>query len=658
MDTPITTLMPRLTLGRKLLIVIITFAGLFTANFLAYNYLLRELTRTASAVDAAGRQRMLSQKIAYTAFMVAAGHDDDRAALKKLVAEFEETLAAFKNGGSTRDFLIPKAPRELDPLVRAEEAVWKPYKEAALIVAGAPGGGRALKKALGYLETHSEAVLSACDAVTAAFRNTAKDATRIMNHLMLLLIGLNLLFGAAVFFFSKKRIVAPLVILDKAAAEITAGKFPELAAEASNDEVGNLFRTFSKMSRTISRDLEKRSALGSLLAISLEHGALPELLGRFLENLLAIPWLAIESKGMIFLTDAGGKNLVPAARCGIPGDSGRACPDIRFGSGICGQVAVSGRPAFASNEDEQPEVSCGSAKRHGHYCFPIKAGDKVIGVMRLCVREGHRYDESEQAFLEAACAIMVKAIDYKNLEAKAYQAQKMESLGRAAGAIAHDFNNILTVMQGFNDLALDTLPAGSEAVRYVEETAAGLHKGAALVKQIMAFSRKQPVEMASLDLNAVITGTQVMLGVVLEKKIRLKFSLAPDLPPINGNKGQLEQILINLAVNARDAISPEAGELSITTSEVAGDAAGTCSKEMAGAARAIRLTVSDTGCGMPQEVIEHIFEPFFTTKPEGQGTGLGLATVYSIVQAHKGGITITSRPGGGTTFDLCFPANP
>ncbi|MDP2866769.1 MAG: ATP-binding protein, partial [Elusimicrobiota bacterium] len=134
----------------------------------------------------------------------------------------------------------------------------------------------------------------------------------------------------------------------------------------------------------------------------------------------------------------------------------------------------------------------------------------------------------------------------------------------------------------------------------------GLDRGAALVKQIMAFSRKQPAEMASLDLNAVITGTQVMLDVVLEKKIRLKFSLAPGLPPINGNKGQLEQILVNLAVNARDAIYPEAGELSITTAEVTGDVAAHCAKELGGVAKVIRLSVSDTGRGMPQEVIEHV----------------------------------------------------
>jgi len=658
MKTENTSSASRITLGGKLLIVVLTFAGLFAANFLAYNYLLRELDKTAAAVDAAGRQRMLSQKIAYLAFQVSAGHDHDRGAIKKLTAEFHETLEAFKRGGPSRDFFVYHAPKKLSPLIRAEEEAWIPYRKAALTVSELPAGGSASKMALGYLEVHSEALLSVCDEVTAAYRKIAVDATRRMDYLMLLLIGLNLLFGAAVFYFAKKNIVAPLVILDRAAAGITAGNFPELADGASGDEVGNLFKTFSTMAATIRRDREKSSAINGLLAISLEHGSLTELLGKFLDFLLTIPWLGIEPKGAIFLADAGAKNLVMAARRDISAEVREACANVPFGSCLCGKAAATGETVFSTEADARQEIYYKGVNPQGHYCVPIKLRGAVIGVLNLYLRAGNDRAADEQVFLEAACAIIAKTIEYKNLEDKAYQAQKMESLGKAAGAIAHDFNNILTVAQGFNNLARDTVPAGDEAARYLEETASGLEKGAALVKQIMAFSRKQPAQMSDQDLNAVVTGLQAMLGVVLEKKIRLKLSLAPGLPRISGNKGQLEQVLINLAVNARDAILPETGELSITTSMVSSDVAKACSKELAGCEKAVRLTVTDTGCGMPEEVIEHIFEPFFTTKPEGQGTGLGLATVYSIVQAHKGGINITSRSGGGTTFDLCFPANP
>jgi len=654
MDTIKPSAAQRLTLGRKLLLALLAFTGLFIINFLAYNYLLRELDRTATATDAAGRQRMLSQKIAYTAFMLAAGHDSDRGALKEHTAEFHKTLEAFKRGGPSRDFFLRPAPEGMAALIKAEDAEWRPYRDAALTVSEAPADSPASRNAIGYIEAHSEALLAACEAVTTAFRYTAEDATRSLKQLMLLLIALGLLLGAIVFYFSKKNIVAPLAELDRAAAAITAGNFPELETKISGDEVGNLFNTFATMSRTIRRDLEKRSTIAALLAISLEHGSMAELLSKFLEHLLALPWLDIEKKGAILLADAGTKNLVMTAQRGMPGGLSGVCANVPFGHCLCGRAAA-GKTVYATGLDERHDLSPQGIAPHGHYCLPITIQGKVAGVLNLYVRADHKYSESDQAFLEAACAIIAKAIDYKTLEGKAYQAQKMESLGKAAGAIAHDFNNILTSMKGFNELALETLPPGTEAARFVRETAAGIDKGAELIKQILAFSRKQPADMAGTDLNAVIEGARTMLGVVLEKKIRVKVSLAPGLPAITGNKGQLEQIIVNLAVNARDAMLPKGGEFSITTEEIPCESAGRCAAEVKDAQRVVKLSVSDTGCGMTEEVIAHIFEPFFTTKPEGQGTGLGLATVYSIVQLHKGGINITSRPGQGATFELCFP---
>jgi HAMP domain-containing protein len=220
--------------------------------------------------------------------------------------------------------------------ITTEETEWKPYRDAALALSAAPAGTASLKKALGYLEAHSEALLSACDAVTAGFRDIAQDATRRMKRLMLLLIALGLLFGAIVFYFAQQKIAVPLIALDKAAADITAGNFPKLEIPASRDEVGNLFRTFSKMSETINRDLEKRSATGGLLAISLEHGSMAELLGKFLDNLLALPWLAIEAKGAIYLADAGAKNLAMAAQRGMPGELNGICANLPFGHCLCG----------------------------------------------------------------------------------------------------------------------------------------------------------------------------------------------------------------------------------------------------------------------------------------------------------------------------------
>jgi signal transduction histidine kinase len=233
----------------------------------------------------------------------------------------------------------------------------------------------------------------------------------------------------------------------------------------------------------------------------------------------------------------------------------------------------------------------------------------------------------------------------------------MESLGQVAGAIAHDFNNILTGTKGFAALALETLPENSPALRYIKETAAGIDRGTELTQQLLAFSRNQPPEITELDLNAVITGMEAMLAMIFQHRIRIRLNLDTRSPcSIKGNKNQLEQILVNLAVNARDAM-PKGGEFSITTLADSGKSGMHCAADFGISGQTIRLSISDTGCGIPKHLMARIFEPFFTTKAEGKGTGMGLATVYSIVKLHKGGISVTSQPDRGTTFDICFPAS-
>ncbi|OIO04261.1 MAG: hypothetical protein AUJ51_02240 [Elusimicrobia bacterium CG1_02_56_21] len=644
----------RLTLGRKLLIVVLTFTGLFSVNFIAYNYLLRELNRTATAVDAAGLQRMLSQKMAYMASLIADGRNTHREELAVLIAQFEETLLAFKQGGYSRGFFVAPAPASVVPFVQKEENEWRPYRDAVLVVHKARLGSPDFKRSLDYIEVHADTILAACNDLTDALRKTAEDAAGKMARLMLLLIFLSLLFGAFVISTAFKRIAVPLLVLDNAAEEIIAGNFPELKAKTFDDEVGNLFKTFSRMSSTIKRDTEKSSVTADLLAISTEPISIQEQMAKFLKRLLSIPWLSAEPRGAIFLADSPGKGLKIAAQSGLTDEEVKLCVTTPFGQGLCGKEAAGREEAGALPEDSC-QVFCGGVKTRGHYCLPIKISDKLAGVLNIYT--GTEKEKSDLDFLEASCAIIANAIEYKGLEAEAYQARKMDSLGKSAGALAHDFNNILTVIQGFNELAKETLPGDNEAQRFLKETSSGINKGIALVKQLLSFSRKQPAVMSRVDLNSVLDSARPMLQMVLEKKVKVKLCLAPGLPAISANKGQLEQVLMNLAVNSRDAMLPDGGEFSITTTEASAETARSCAQELALADRVVRLSVSDTGSGMSQEVLEHVFEPFYTTKLEGLGTGLGLATVYSIIKLHRGGINITSCPGEGTTFDICFPAD-
>ncbi len=236
----------------------------------------------------------------------------------------------------------------------------------------------------------------------------------------------------------------------------------------------------------------------------------------------------------------------------------------------------------------------------------------------------------------------------RRLQERLADAQKMESIGRLAGGVAHDFNNLLTVIKGYLSLALASLPAsspGREELHHVERAAVS---AAALTQQLLAFSRRQLLRPVILDVNQVVVRVQPMLTRLLGEDIELRTALAADVWPVRFDAGQAEQVLVNLAVNARDAM-PEGGRLTIETTNVTSDDPGEAAGEY------VRISVTDTGCGMTPEVRSHIFEPFFTTKQPGAGTGLGLAMVGGAVAQNGGRTEVESAPGAGTSFRIYLP---
>ncbi|MBX9583602.1 MAG: response regulator, partial [Gemmataceae bacterium] len=238
-------------------------------------------------------------------------------------------------------------------------------------------------------------------------------------------------------------------------------------------------------------------------------------------------------------------------------------------------------------------------------------------------------------------AVLRDTTDRRRLEEQLREGQKLEALGRLAGGVAHDFNNLLTVIKGNADLLREGVPDGPPPGELVDDIRGAADRAAGLVRQLLTFGRRQPVKPEVVDLNEVVRETVGMLRRVLGSRVQVAADLVPGAARVRADRTQLIQVVMNLAVNARDAM-PNGGTLSVST--------------RAGRGKLVRLEVADTGTGMPPEVRAKIFEPFFTTKGPGQGTGLGLATVYGIVKQSGGEIAVDSTPGIGTTFRVDFPA--
>ena len=245
--------------------------------------------------------------------------------------------------------------------------------------------------------------------------------------------------------------------------------------------------------------------------------------------------------------------------------------------------------------------------------------------------------------------------DRKLLEEQVRWSQKMEAVGRLAGGVAHDFNNLLTVIQGYADLLRHQLLPDDPRVKKIDVIREASEAASTLTQQLLSISRRQIVRMQLMSVNDVVERSLRVVQGLIGEKIDLVTELEPDLPPIRGDAGQVQQVLLNLVVNARDAM-PDGGTLYISTDLMDGVEVCKAGEPVVEDRHSIRLRVRDTGHGMDADVKSRLFEPFFTTKRKGRGSGLGLSTTFGIVEEHEGEIRVDSEPGNGATFDVNFPA--
>ncbi|MDD8013505.1 MAG: response regulator, partial [Acidobacteriota bacterium] len=324
----------------------------------------------------------------------------------------------------------------------------------------------------------------------------------------------------------------------------------------------------------------------------------------------------------------------------------------------CHSGDIVGRPLSDFLDPETMDIlhahlQTGGDTPHGHplrradgTLFPVESRIKMLPYQGRMVEVLTCLDISERRRSEE---------EHRILESEIRQNQKMESLGTLAGGIAHDFNNIISIISGHAGMLAEKLKNNREAQATLHTINEAAERGGSMVRQILTFARKTETELHALHIQEAVAELVKMLRVTFPRTIEIRHSCPPDLPPVWMDPSQLHQALLNLCINARDAMAGT-GKLEILTDLVHGGDIAARFPAAAGK-RLVRIRVSDTGTGMDEKIRARIFEPFFTTKGRGKGTGLGLAVVYGVVQAHKGFIEVDSAPGKGTSFSLYFPAS-
>lgn len=370
----------------------------------------------------------------------------------------------------------------------------------------------------------------------------------------------------------------------------------------------------------------------------------------------------------VLLANEAGINLMHGAAPSLPDFYNKAVNGLRvgYGMGSCGTAAYLRKRVIVEKIEGHPFwKGFDSAREAGlQACWSeplISSEGQLLGTLATYHRDQHSPDNDEITFIESVAYLTSIAIENKRAEEKhrslqdqMRQMQKIEAIGQLTGGIAHDFNNMLTPIFVYAEMIKASIPGDDPNLRKIDGLISSAHKAKDLTQKLLSFSRKQTLAMEYLDLNNVISSLHPFLRSLIRENIHIDLMLSAESAQIFADKGQLEQILINLTVNAQDAIEGN-GKIEIQTGHIFLDHEYVKRNPGMNSGSHILLTFTDNGCGMNDEVLDHVFEPFFTTKEVGKGTGLGLATVYGLVKQHNGYIRIQSRVGEGTTFLMYFP---
>jgi PAS domain S-box-containing protein len=546
-----------------------------------------------------------------------------------------ETLQRFRQHGervyaALRQYLF--RPLSLDERLQVERV--KELHEALEVQARLAFDARGARDRRDAMYAAAEPLQDALDRFVAL---RAADYQRAYEHEAAMLrtlytgavvLGVALLAVVAlVLRFLRRRVLAPVDALADAAARIGAGDLAARVTPTRDDEIGRVAASFDAMAAGL-------EALQQRLQRSEERYR------RLVE--LSPDAIVVHAGDRIVLANATAVRQFGEA--GVSDLVGRALPDLAH-------------PVAPPAAVERLRGLLAGPPRHATIELPFSraGGEAVHGevVVAPFDYEGER----------ARLVVVRDVTDRKRAEARLHEAedhlrhaQKMDAVGRLAGGVAHDFNNLLTIIVSYSELLLAGMPPEDPRREDVDEIRAAADRAGALTRQLLVFSRRQVRRLHPLDLNAVVGGMTGMLRRLVVEDIELRTVLAESLPSVRADAGQIEQVVLNLVVNARDAMTPGGGRLTIRTAAVEVNGSAWHRERDVPVGRYVVLSVEDTGCGLDDATRARMFEPFFTTKDVGKGTGLGLATVWAIVQQSGGYIDVQSEVGRGTLFEVLLPA--
>ena len=533
-------------------------------------------------------------------------------------------LATELGGASNREFVVTTATAAgAVVLTRSiQPRAWVGRPVAGTPFAGA--AGQAEHRDLnGTLRLYGQAVVpgagwrvyaGASAAATFAAASALSD-----RQILITLAGLAVLFAAALLLY--RRIARPIAVLAEGVRAATAQLPARPVPVAGPAEVAALAGDVNQLIAASGRELEARSQLAAIAESSAD----------------AI--IGLTPDGVVTSWNAAAERIYGYSRQEMTG-SGIAAVLTPGQSGRLPALLDRVRAGQTMTEIETQALrKDGTLIDVAYTLFPLRGADgTVTGAASVArdVTERNRAEAERQA-----------------LEHRVHQSERLESLGQLASGVAHDFNNLLSAIMNYAAFAAETT-RNPEVRADIQEIQSAAERAARLTRQLLTFARREPAQAQPVDLAAVVDDVRNLLAHSIGAHIEMIVELAGGLPAIMADRGHVEQVLLNLAINARDAM-PRGGSLTITTSLAELDEASRGVHPGARPGRYAELAVADTGTGMSAEVISHIFDPFFTTKPEGQGTGLGLSTVYGIITSVGGSISVDSEPGAGTTFRLYFP---